>query len=154
MIRKREPHWQSAAERARVAAELIEEAESLTETSGIASPAEVARAGLPPPITVELQPTPPPPPSLPLAAAGETVAAPGAEPSPWLALDDALAADPDNVALLVERAAALAAAGHYSAAERDYEHAVRVAPTHGEALTGLGVVLSRRGLWSEAVPRL
>src|SRR6267378_4957220 len=45
VIRKREPRWQSAAERARVAAELIEEAESLTETSSIASPAEVARAG-------------------------------------------------------------------------------------------------------------
>jgi hypothetical protein len=39
VIRKREPRWQSAAERARVAAELIEEAESLTETSTIASPA-------------------------------------------------------------------------------------------------------------------
>src|SRR5438876_11095816 len=50
VIRKREPRWQSAAERARVAAELIEEAESLTETSTIASPADVARAGLPPPI--------------------------------------------------------------------------------------------------------
>ena len=45
MIRKREPRWQSAAERARVAAELIEEAESLTETSSIASPADVVRAG-------------------------------------------------------------------------------------------------------------
>src|SRR3989441_5145178 len=46
VIRKREPRWQTAAERARVAAELIEEAESLTETSSIASPADVARAGL------------------------------------------------------------------------------------------------------------
>ncbi|HXL52919.1 MAG TPA: hypothetical protein VN945_07265, partial [Gemmatimonadales bacterium] len=54
MIRKREPRWQSATERARVAAELIEEAESLTETNSIASPADVARAGLPPPITAQL----------------------------------------------------------------------------------------------------
>src|SRR5439155_1671498 len=37
-----------------------------------------------------------------------------------------------------------------SAAER----ALRVDPIQGQALTGLGVVLSRRGLWSEAVPHL
>jgi tetratricopeptide (TPR) repeat protein len=146
MIRKREPRWQSAAERARVAAELIEEAESLTETSTIASPAEVARAGLPPPITAEL-PAPP-------ASAGEGASVPGPEALPTLTLDDALAADPDNVALLVERAAILAAAGHYSAAQRDYEHALRIAPAHGEALTGLGLALSRKGRWSEAVLRL
>src|SRR5437870_11282847 len=54
VIRKREPRWQSAAERARVAAELIEETESLTDTSTIASPADVVRAGLPPPVTAEL----------------------------------------------------------------------------------------------------
>ncbi len=146
MIRKREPRWQSAAERARVAAELIEEAESLTETSTIASPADVARAGLPPPITVEL------PAPLPAPAPGELPAA--AEPSTPPTLDDALVADPDNVALLLERAARFAAGAHYAAAQRDYEHALRVEPVHGEALTGLGVVLSRKGLWSEAVPQL
>ena len=144
MIRKREPRWQSAAERARVAEELIEEAESLTETSTIASPADVARAGLPPPITAELPaPSPPAPPPTPAPDAPAT-----------LTLDDALAGDPDNVALLVERAERLAAGGHYSAARRDYEHAVRVEPAHGAALTGLGLVLSRKGLWHEAVPRL
>src|SRR5439155_12984980 len=58
VMRKREPRWQSAAERARVAAELLEEAESLTETSTIATPADVRRAGLPPPIRVELPPEP------------------------------------------------------------------------------------------------
>ena len=62
MIRKREPHWQSAAERARVAAELIEEAESLTKTGGIASPAEVDRDKLPPPLRLEVPPPPAPPP--------------------------------------------------------------------------------------------
>src|SRR5439155_27005028 len=50
VIRKREPRWQSAAERARVAAELIEVAESLTEASSIESPADVARARLLPPV--------------------------------------------------------------------------------------------------------
>jgi hypothetical protein len=49
MIRKREPRWQSAAERAQVAAELMEEAESLT-ARGIATPAEVRRSQLPPPL--------------------------------------------------------------------------------------------------------
>src|SRR4029077_6461024 len=141
-MRKREPRWQSAAERARVAAELIEEAESLTETSTIASPADVVRAGLPPPITAEL-PVPAPP-NAPSADATDQPAAP--------TLDDLLAADPENVSLLVQRATALAAAAHYTAARRDYEHALRQEPTHGEALTGLGVLLSRKGLWAEAVP--
>jgi Flp pilus assembly protein TadD len=144
-MRKREPRWQSAAERARVAAELIEEAESLTETSTIASPADVKRAGLPPPITAQL-PSPPPPPTAPESPAADAPAV--------LTLDDMLAADPDNVALLVERAGKLAAAAHYRAAQRDYERALRIDPAHGEALTGLGVLLSRRGLWSDAVPQL
>src|SRR5256712_760465 len=145
VIRKREPRWQSAAERARVAAELIEEAESLTETSTIASPADVARAGLPPRIAPQLRA---PGPRVPAGA--PTPDGSTAEPT----LDDALAADPDNVALLVERARLLARATHYRAAQRDYECALRVDPIHGEALRGLGVVVSRRGLWSEAVPHL
>src|SRR5256886_9094065 len=142
VIRKREPRWQSAADRARVAAELIEEAASLTDESTIATPADVARAALPPPISVEL----------PLSAApgGEAGAASDA-PLVAPTLDDALDRDPDNVALLVERAARLGAAQHYSAAQRDYARALRVDPAHGEALIGLGVLLSRRGLWSEAL---
>src|SRR5205823_3654490 len=133
----------SAADRARVAAELIDEAASLTDESTIATPADVARAGLPPPISVEL----------PLSAApgGEAGAASDA-PLVAPTLDDALDRDPDNVALLVERAARLGAAQHYSAAQRDYARALRVDPAHGEALIGLGVLLSRRGLWSEAPP--
>ncbi len=152
MIRKREPRWQSAAERARVAAELIEEAESLTETSTIASPADVARASLPPPIRVEL-------PALGAtpgvrAAAGPAPVARADGPGTTLGLDDALTADPNNVALLVERAGRLAAAQHGAAAQRDYERVLAIEPTHGAALTGLGALLSRRGLWTEAVPRL
>src|SRR5258706_2920375 len=64
--RRRERRWQSSQDRARVAAELIEEAESLTETGAIASPLDVARDRLPPPFPVELEPAeapaPPPPP--------------------------------------------------------------------------------------------
>ena len=43
---KRERRWQTSQERARVAAELIEEAESLTQTGAIATPDDVARAEL------------------------------------------------------------------------------------------------------------
>src|SRR3954466_2368812 len=49
---KRERRWQTSQERARVAGELIEEAESLTETAAIASPKDVARDELPPPLRV------------------------------------------------------------------------------------------------------
>jgi tetratricopeptide (TPR) repeat protein len=144
VIRKREPRWQSAAERARVAEELIEEAESLTETSTIATPADVRRASLPPPIQAQL---PPDLPAVPIA--------PGPTPPPVpLSLDGALAVDPDNVGLLVERATRLTAAGHYRAAQRDLERALRSDPAHADALAALGVVLSRKGLWSEAVPLL
>jgi len=163
VIRKREPRWQSAAERARVAAELIEEAESLTETSTIASPADVARASLPPPIRVELPAlgaTPGvraaagPAPVAPAPAAPAAPVARADGPGTTLGLDDALTADPNNVALLVERAGRLAAAQHGAAAQRDYERVLAIEPTHGAALTGLGALLSRRGLWTEAVPRL
>lgn len=147
MIRKREPRWQSADQRALVAADLIEEAESLTEASTIASPADVARAGLQPPITAEL-----PDPAAPPATGGSTTGA--ADAPAVLTLDDALAADPDNIPLLIQRAARLGGAPHYRAAQRDYERALRVDPNHGEALTGLGVLLSRRGLWGPAVPHL
>lgn len=143
-MRKREPRWQSAAERARVAAELIEEAESLTEESTIASPAEVARAGLPPPIRVDL------PQSREAASPNDSAGASGATIVP----QDPLDADPDNVTSLIARAARCAAAADYRAAQRDYERALSIEPTHGEALTGLGVLLSRRGLWSEALPSL
>src|SRR5439155_22305549 len=44
--------WQTSQERARVAAELIEEAESLTQTGAIASPHDVARDGQPPPLRI------------------------------------------------------------------------------------------------------
>lgn len=141
MIRKREPRWQSAAERARVAAELIEEAESITEESSIASPSDVARDGLPPPLNAQL----------PDASSN---AAAAAAPPPAPTLDEALNADPDNAALLVQRAARFGAAGHYSAAQLDYERALRSEPTNSEALTGLGVLLSRRGLWHDALPLL
>src|SRR5258708_27571338 len=81
---KRERRWQTSQDRARVAAELIEEAESLTQTGAIASPNDVARDGQPPPLRFvqpiatpgpmdvtatlddgELEPPAPPPPAPP-----------------------------------------------------------------------------------------
>src|SRR6266496_4037664 len=49
---RRERRWQTSQERARVAAELIEEAESLTQTGAIASPTDVTRDNQPPPLRV------------------------------------------------------------------------------------------------------
>lgn len=140
MIRKREPRWQSVADRARVAEELIEEAESLTETNTIATPADLRRASLPPPIRVELPDDP--------AAVPEA-------PSPVpLSLHAALAADPENTALLIERAVRLTAAGHHAAAQHDLDQALRNEPANADALMAVGVLLSRRGLWTAAVARL
>src|SRR5438874_12808136 len=49
---RRERRWQTSQERARVAAELIEEAESLTQTGAIATPNDVARDEQPPPLRI------------------------------------------------------------------------------------------------------
>src|SRR5881409_2502858 len=57
---KRERRWQTSQERARLAAELIEEAESLTQTGAIASPGDVARDEQPPPLRVHPLATPAP----------------------------------------------------------------------------------------------
>ena len=49
-MRKRDARWASATERAKVAAQLLEEAQALSEECAIASPAEVARSHLPAPL--------------------------------------------------------------------------------------------------------
>src|SRR5204863_3405778 len=74
---KRERRWQTSQERARVAAELIEEAESLTQTGAIASPNDVARDRQPPPIRVAPLATPAPQAKL----DQETPPAPSEEPT-------------------------------------------------------------------------
>src|SRR5690242_1851492 len=99
---KRERRWQTSQERARVAAELIEEAESLTQTGAIASPNDVARDQQPPPLRIARPPAapgpieitarlgdgeppeppraPPPPPAPPSSAGAPEPAAPAAPP--------------------------------------------------------------------------
>src|SRR6266478_4799918 len=131
MIRRREAHWQSAAERAQVAAELMEEAESLT-ASGIATPAEVKRSKLPPPLRIDLTPRPVAPAEPPDdPAVDETPSAVSAAPLPphlaareaaargdwdgaFALLNESLAAAPDDVLLLLERSAVLSASGDYA----------------------------------------
>ncbi len=125
MNRKR--RWQSAADRARVAADLMAEAESLTEEAALASPAEVEREHLPPPLPL----------TRPLEAA--TIAAPTPAPPPP-APPPPLRDDPE--------------AANYVAAQHDLEHTLRVVPDDVEALCALGVVLARKGLWGEAAARL
>jgi len=172
MIRKREPRWQSAAERAQVAAELMEEAESLT-ASGIATPAEVTRSKLPPPLRVDLtasaadsgEPSdeaddaPPPssepaPPPLPPQLAAREAAARGDRDGALALLDAALAAAPDDASLLLERAAVHSASGRQGASRRDVERVLQMDPAHVDALMSLGLLLSRKGLWIEAVPHI
>src|SRR5207247_376265 len=97
------------------------------------------------PVRIPERPAEPPAPG--------TVGPAAAQPLP-VDLDRALAADPDDVLLLVERAKRLAAGSHYAAARRDLERALRREPEHVDALAALGLLLSRRGLWSEAAPLL
>src|SRR2546425_5395607 len=145
VIHKREPRWQSAADRARVAAELLEEAESLSENSTIATPAEVARASLPPPIRAQL-PDGAPPTAPDEGAPAETDAPATAAPG----LDQLVAREPDNVGLLLQRAEVLCSRRHFTAAQRDLERVLRQEPGNLDALATLGMVLSRKGLWIEA----
>ena len=172
MIRKRAPRWQSAADRAQVAAELMEEAESLTAT-GIATPAEVKRSQLPPPLHVDFTQRPavggnasdldpaavsslpaPEAPALPPQQAAQEAVARGDLDGALVVLDTALAATPDDAPLLLERAGVHAASGRYGAARQDLERVLRTDPAHIEAIMALALLLSRRGLWIEAVPRL
>ena len=173
----RERRWQSPKDRAQVAAELIEEAESLSESGLIATPADLMQATRPAPIRVEREargiatpapattPLPVSLPETPTASPAEPVVSvttvgphpshPARDPEKALAeLDRALGATPDDTACLLARAGLLGSLGNYAAARRDLERLLTVSPDHGEALTALGIVLSRRGLWGEAATML
>jgi tetratricopeptide (TPR) repeat protein len=69
-------------------------------------------------------------------------------------LDDAVAAQPESVALLVDRAKQLGVMGRYSAARADLERALLLDPANLAVRTALGIVLLRKGLWADAVPHL
>lgn len=70
------------------------------------------------------------------------------------ALDAAIAAQPDSVALLLERAKHLGTMGRYSDARADLERGLLLDSTNVTVRSALGIVLLRKGLWASAVPHL
>ena len=70
------------------------------------------------------------------------------------ALDSRLVGQPDSVPLLLERASHLGSMGRYAAARADLEHALLLDPENLTVRSALGIVLLRKGLWSSAVPHL
>jgi tetratricopeptide (TPR) repeat protein len=169
MIRRNDRQHETARDRARVAAELLEEARQLTETAMLsAAPPDPA---LGPPRngnghgnsngnghsnhqgnghgngngnghgagnrTIDSLP--------PIRSQAERALA---------KLDDAVAAQPDSVPLLLERATHLGSMGRYAAARTDLEHALLLDPSSVTVRSALGIVLLRKGLWAEAIPHL
>lgn len=155
MIRRYDQRTGSSSDRTRVAAELSEEARLLTET------------------TLPLDAAPETHPAADASAAahdpehgngngngnghrGRTAVPPNrsAAERALAALDTTLAAQPDSVPLLLERASQLGSMGRYAAARADLEHALLLDPDNLTVRSALGIVLLRKGLWSYAVPHL
>ena len=153
MIKPESDRHASARDRARVAAELLEEARFLTDTgeTAIPTPLETAngngngngkRNGHQP------------------NGNGKRNGHPGSRSSQSDAdrvlaqLDGAVAVQPESVPLLVDRAKQLGAMGRYSAARADLERALLLDPANLAVRTALGIVLLRKGLWGDAVPHL
>jgi Flp pilus assembly protein TadD len=139
---------ETARDRARVAAELVEEARLLTETALLGSadaPTSQGHAngnghgnghGHGNGKTVHVA-----------ASRGDAERALGT-------LDEAVAAKPGDVGLRLERATQLGAMGRFAAARADLEHALTLDPDNLTLRSALGIVLLRKGLWGDAVPHL
>lgn len=164
MIQRHDRH-ETARDRARVAAELLEEARQLTETAMLAAAPQDPAIG--PPRngnghgtghnngngnghtkgngnghgaghrTIDSLP--------PIRSQAERALS---------ALDDAVLAQPDSVPLLLERATHLGTMGRYAAARADLERALLLDPTSVTVRSALGIVLLRKGLWANAIPHL
>lgn len=164
MIRRYERQRETPHERARLAAELVEEARLLTETGMLATDHSTGETpagsnavpssggngnghrgnnhngngnGRHPPLTGD-----------PLAV-GYTAAE-----RDLARLDGALADAPESVEMLLQRASHLGAMGRYAAARADLEHALLLEPGNVTVQAALGIVLLRKGLWAQAVPHL
>jgi Flp pilus assembly protein TadD len=162
MIQRHDRH-ETARDRARVAAELLEEARLLTETAMLATATTPDAASAAPrnghghgngngngygygnngnghrSASRPLKSIPP------IRSEAERA---------LTALDVSLAAQPDSVPLLLERATQLGGMGRYSAARADLERALVLDPASVTVRTALGIVLLRKGLWASAVPHL
>jgi tetratricopeptide (TPR) repeat protein len=167
MIRRYERQQETPRERARVAAELIEEARLLTETGMLAtdrpSDGTPARSSVAPPDdnsgnghgnghsggngrgngNGHRSPADD------AGTLGYTVAE-----RALARLDGALADAPESVELLLQRASHLGAMGRYAAARADLERALLLDPGNVTVQAALGIVLLRKGLWAQAVPHL
>ena len=149
---KRERRWQTSQERARVAAELIEEAESLTQTGAIASPKDVARDQQPPPIRLA-QPQPGSAPQAKLEGEEESPAPqpsqpPPPPPPPSTALDrpEPQAPTPapaDDALYLAAREAS--ERGEFDRAAASYRDLLARDPKHVKARNNLALLLDARG---------
>ena len=69
-------------------------------------------------------------------------------------LTAALEREPDNVALLCNRANTLTALNRYDAAEADLRRALKEQPDHVDALVQFAVLRSKRARWREAIEPL
>jgi len=129
--------WLASQDRARVAAELLEEAESFTP--------------IPPPPKVAASPQP----------AAESIPQPS-PCTPWdrekalAMLDASLAGSPESAvpALLLQRAELLSAMGRYAAAQQDLLRLLQDDPGSASGLMSLGTLLARRGLCAEGATHL
>ena len=147
MIKPENERHTSARDRARVAAELLEEARFLTDTGETAIPTPLVTANGNGNGNGHHQ-----------NGNGNGKrngrSSQGDAERVLAQLDDAVATQPDSVALLVDRAKQLGVMGRYSAARADLERALLLDPANLAVRTALGIVLLRKGLWADAVPHL
>ena len=153
MIKPENERHVSARDRARVAAELLEEARFLTDTGETAIPTPLGTANGNGNGNGKRD-------GHQSNGNGNRSGHPGSRSSQSEAdriltqLDSSVAAQPESVQLLVDRAKQLGAMGRYSAARADLERALLLDPANLAVRTALGIVLLRKGLWGDAVPHL
>ena len=155
MIKPENDRHASARDRARVAAELLEEARFLTDTGETAIPTPSPTTGNGNGKSNGHHPNGNGNGNGNEKRNGHPVRSSLSDADRVLAqLDGAVAAQPESVSHLVDRAKQLGAMGRYSAARVDLEHALLLEPANLAARTTLGIVLLRKGLWADAVPHL